>query len=145
MLTNTQVSHFMTTDLVTVHPDDTMDKVRDIFEEKDFHHLPVVRDEILVGVVSTREVLKLTRNIGTKYDKKIDDDYLSSILVGEVMNKALITIGPGENIYKAIEKFNQGYFHSLPVVYEGKLVGLVTSTDLMRFMYNELKGERFIF
>lgn len=145
MLTNTQVSHFMTTELVTVHPDDTMDKVRDLFEANDFHHLPVVRDEILVGVVSTRELLKLTRNIGTKYDKKIDDDYLSSILVGEVMNKELITIGPGENIYKAIEKFNQGYFHSLPVVYEGKLVGLITSTDLIRFMYNELKGERFLF
>jgi CBS domain-containing protein len=145
MLTDTQISHFMTTNLTTVHPDDTMDKVRDIFEANAFHHLPVVRDEILVGMISTKEVLKLTRNIGTKYDIKIDDDYLTSVLVGDVMNSELITLSPGDSMYKAIEKFNQGYFHSLPVVWEGKLVGLITSTDLMRFMYNQLKGERFLF
>lgn len=145
MLTDTQISHFMTKELVTVHPDDTMDMVRDIFETNNFHHVPVVRDEVLVGIISTREVLQLTRNIGTKYDKKIDDDYLTSILAGEVMSTELVTLSPGDSLYKAIEKFNQGYFHSLPVVYEGKLVGLVTSTDLMRFMYSELKGERFLF
>ncbi|MFZ4543826.1 MAG: CBS domain-containing protein [Saprospiraceae bacterium] len=135
----------MTRELITVHPNDTMEKVRDIFEANSFHHLPVVDDEILVGVVSTKEVLKLTRNIGTKYDQKFNDHYLASVLVGDVMSKELVTLGPGDSIYTVIEKFNQGYFHSLPVVYEGKLVGMITSTDLTRFLYTQLKGERFLF
>lgn len=145
MLTTTLVSRLMTKDVITVSPDDTMDKIRDIFQNNAFHHIPVVENEILVGMISTKETLSLTRDIDNPYVQKRNNDILKSTLVGEVMQKDLITVSPGESIYNAFEKFNKGYFHSLPVVTEGKLLGIFTMTDLTRFLFEELRGERFLF
>lgn len=145
MLTATQVKRIMTTDVVTLAPQDTMARVRDIFETNNFHHLPVVENEYLVGIVSTKEVIELIRNIADRYEQIKNENILTSTLVKDVMNKEVITIAPTQTIYDAFKKFNSGYFHSLPVVDENKLVGILTSTDLTRFLFEELKGERFLF
>lgn len=145
MLTATQVKRLMTTSVVALEPNDTMARVRDIFENNHFHHLPVVENECLVGIVSTKEVLNLVRNLEDRYEQIKNENILTSTLVKEVMNKEIITISPTQTIYDAFKKLNSGYFHSLPVVEDNKLVGILTSTDLTRFLFEELKGERFMF
>lgn len=87
MLTTTLVSRLMTKDVITVSPDDTMDKIRDIFQNNTFHHIPVVEDDVLVGMISTKEALSLTRDIDNQYVQKRNNDILKSTLVGEIMQK----------------------------------------------------------
>jgi CBS domain-containing protein len=146
MLTATQVKRLMTPSPITLTPQDTMASVRDVFEANHFHHLPVVEGDRLVGIISTREVIELVRNLSDRYEQIKNENILTSTLVKDVMNKEVVTIFPSQTIYDALKKFNTGYFHSLPVVEENdKLVGILTSTDLTRFLFEELKGERFLF
>ena len=79
--------------------------------------LPVVRasDGKLMGVVSRRDIFR-----------KFDEDQLSLI-----MKKGCITIAPDATVEEAAKIFSEKRIHRLPVVEDGKLVGIVTPTDLL--------------
>ena len=80
--------------------------------------LPVIRssDGKLMGVVSRRDIFR-----------KFNEDQLSLI-----MKKGCITIGPDEDIVEAAKIFSEKRIHRLPVVDNGKLVGIITPTDLLK-------------
>lgn len=80
--------------------------------------LPVIRssDGKLMGIVSRRDIFR-----------NIEEDQLSLI-----MKKECITIGPEEDIVVAAKIFTEKRIHRLPVVEVGKLVGIITPTDLLR-------------
>ena len=60
MRKNVAVSHIMSTDLVTVHHGDPISKVRSIFETNSLHHLPVVKGDHLVGIISWTDLMRLS-------------------------------------------------------------------------------------
>lgn len=82
--------------------------------------LPVIRssDGKLMGVVSRRDVFR-----------KVDEDQLSLI-----MNKGCITVTPDTPVEEAAAIFSSKRIHRLPVVEDGKLVGIVTPTDMLRIV-----------
>ena len=82
--------------------------------------LPVIRasDGKLMGVVSRRDVFR-----------KFDEDQLSL-----VMKKGCITISPEASVEEAARIFSEKRIHRLPVVEDGKLVGIITPTDLLRLV-----------
>ncbi len=82
--------------------------------------LPVVRssDGMLMGIVSRRDIFR-----------NFEEDQLSLI-----MKKNIITISPDEPIEVAAEIFSSKRIHRLPVVDEGRLIGIVTPTDLLRLV-----------
>ncbi|MBP3385454.1 MAG: CBS domain-containing protein [Candidatus Methanomethylophilaceae archaeon] len=82
--------------------------------------LPVVRasDGMLMGVVSRRDIFR-----------KFDEDQLSLI-----MKKGCITVSPDATVEEVARIFSEMRIHRLPVVDEGKLVGIITPTDLLRLI-----------
>lgn len=82
--------------------------------------LPVVRasDGMLMGVVSRRDIFR-----------KFDEDQLSLI-----MKKGCITVSPDATVEEVARIFSEMRIHRLPVVDEGKLVGIITPTDLLRII-----------
>ena len=122
----------MKTDLVTVSPDDTMKTVEDIFKKAKFHHLPVEWDGHLVGIVSKSDYLFFKRGFSEDgSDTRMDNLRLKTRKVKEFMTTGLAHLEPTDKINVALEVFKENLFHAIPVVEDGKIVGMVTTFDVI--------------
>ena len=124
---NEAISTIMTTDLITVGPNDNLNVVRDIFMNKKIHHLPVVEGDKLVGLLTTYDLFKMNKS-STEYD---------SIKVSEVMTKRLATLEPQQKIGSAAELFLENLFHAVPIIKDGKLKGIITSFDVLKYNFRQ--------
>lgn len=129
------VSTIMTTKLVTVSPSDPLTLVKEIFEKNSFHHLPVVRYKELVGIISKSDFLLIHHS--PLETSPIDDDVFSKHTVEEIMTTRIAKIEPDDQIGTAAEVLLSNLFHSVPVVKDGELVGLVTTFDIINYAIHE--------
>ena len=128
------VSKIMTRDLETVHVGQKLSEVRRMLANNPYHHVPVVSGEKLVGLISSTDIVRLSLAIYGVDERAVDAMLDSQHTIEGVMSKTLTTIGVKDTVREAAELLAEGTFHSLPVVDEGKLVGLVTSTDVIRYL-----------
>jgi CBS domain-containing protein len=125
---NEPVSTIMTRDLITVMPIHTLKTVRELFRKNRIHHLPVI-DEYhhLLGLVTTYDLFKLGKSV---------EDY-EEIPVSEIMTTKVATLEPSDKVGTACEVFLQNLFHALPVIENGKLIGLVTTFDVLKYTHQK--------
>lgn len=124
---NEPVSLIMSTQLVTIGPDESLDRVKDLFRAKRIHHLPVVDGARLVGLITTSDLFWLNRPFS---------DY-AEIKVREVMTTKLATIEASSKIGTAAEIFLEHLFHAIPIVDNGDLVGIVTTFDVLQYEFSK--------
>ena len=126
------IDRIMTTDPATVGPHDSAAEARRLLDSNVIHHLPVIEDGRLVGIVSATDFLKL----------HLLDDKLAihaRATVDQIMETNLIVLRQNATLREAAEKLCMGSFHALPVVDRHKrLVGIVTSSDLIGELLNAL-------
>ncbi len=129
-----KVKDLMSKKLFTVKPEDMLDKVFFLFNFEAIRHLPVVDKGKVVGVLSDRDLKKI---LGPR--KKMVTDKVSGTQftvharrVRTIMNRGLTTIGPDEQAADAAAIMAKRKIGCLPVVKKGKLVGMITSTDILR-------------
>ena len=127
------VSSIMTKELITLNPDDALQKVKDIFESERIHHIPIVEDSKLSGLVSKSDYLFFCRTIdGKNVDRRLEKFRLSNYQVSDIMTKGIATLSPDDKINVALEIFKENIFHSIPVIDNNKVVGIVTPYDIIR-------------
>ena len=135
---NEPISHIMSTELVTVHHGDPISKVRQLMQKTGVHHIPVVNGENLVGIISWSDILNLSFGNTFGADERAVDAVLDhSITLEQAMKKDPVTLPHNGNVRQAAEILADGGFHSLPVVSGNKLVGIVTSTDLIKYLLSQ--------
>ena len=136
MQATTPVYQIMTKNPEAVTPSDTMEAVREIFERHGFHHVPVVEDNKLVGLVSYTDYLRLVRSIfDNKQESKKKKKTLHATVVEDVMTRNLLCLSKEDSAETALRIFKTNQFHSLPVIDDNnKLVGIVTTYDLMKVL-----------
>jgi len=135
MKQNEPVTRIMSTNLATVHHGEPLSKVRKLMQEAGVHHVPVVSGEDLVGLISWSDVLRLSFSDAFNTDERAVDAALDhSLSLEQVMVREPITIADTAKVREAAEILARGDFHALPVVSGKKLVGMVTSTDLIRYL-----------
>lgn len=118
------VGQFMTTDLFTVRTNDIVDFAATLMDWRHVRHIPVEDDSgKLVGLVSHRALLRLVAN------GRVGDT--AQVSVGEIMNPDPITVSPETSTVDAIRLMRDRQLACLPVLRDGKLVGLVTEHDLV--------------
>ena len=138
MKRNEPVSHIMSTNLVTVHHGDPISKVRKVMQENGVHHVPVVSGENIVGIISWSDILRLSFGDAFNADQRAVDATLDHTKkIEDVMKPEPFTIPQDGKIREAAEVLARGDFHSLPVVSGRKLVGMVTSTDLIKYLLEQ--------
>ena len=127
------VSEIMTTEVKTASMDDTLGEIRKIFESNHIHHIPIVQDGRLVGIVSDRDVLKaLSPHVDTV---RADNRALNTLKkkAHQIMTRRVITISPEDTVEEASVIMLEKKFSCLPVLERtGAIVGIVTKTDLLK-------------
>jgi acetoin utilization protein AcuB len=123
----------MSTPVVTVTLDDSLSVVNEIFSNTKFHHLIVVENNKLFGVVSDRDLLKaLSPRIGTAAETQSDLATLNK-RVHQIMTRKPIAIKQTDSIRKAIDIFATHTISCLPVIDEkGVPVGILSWRDIFR-------------
>jgi CBS domain-containing protein/gamma-glutamylcysteine synthetase len=123
--THLKVEQYMTTDLYTVGEDESFDLVASVMAWKRIRHVPVEDHEHkLVGLVSYRSVLELVARKGAgEVDRHIP--------VSRIMKRDPITISPDASILDAISSMRENKIAALPVVKDGRLMGIITERDFM--------------
>ncbi|MCC6753120.1 MAG: CBS domain-containing protein [Saprospiraceae bacterium] len=125
---NEQVSTIMVRNLQTVQPEDSLQKVKELLINHRIHHVPVVdKDFQLVGILTTYDLFKLN----------VDHKDYPTTKVANVMTRQLATLEASDKVGTAAEIFMEHLFHALPVLDGRKLIGIVTSFDVLRYAYNK--------
>ncbi len=120
------VGQFMSTDLFTVHPEDVVDLAASLMDWRHIRHVPVEdNDGNLVGLVSHRTLLRMV-------GKGMRSSGSAPVAVKDIMIKDLVTVTPSTPTLEAIEKMRTHRIGSIPVVEDGRLVGIITERDLIR-------------
>ena len=114
-----QIINLMTSDPVTIGPNDTLSKAKAIMDAGRFRRVPVMDDGRLVGILTERDVREYLRS-------------LDSTRVNAAMRTALITITPYNTVEDAARLMLKHKIGGLPIIADGKLVGIVTTSDLLR-------------
>jgi CBS domain-containing protein len=128
-----RIEQLMTTSLFTVHEDELVDMVAFMMERKQIRHVLVEDDEhALVGLVSYRSVLRL---MAEGFDSSADD----APPVKDIMEREPTSVAPETSTLEAMDLMRQRKVSCLPVVNEGKLVGIVSETDFMPLAYELLQ------
>jgi len=131
-----KVSELMTRKLITVSPDDSVEKAVQLFRQRSVRHLLVLQGERLVGILSDRDLIHAMEPLRAKQRKLLNVGGLFFLLepveVQEIMSRDVITIAPDLSIQDAAAFMVSSRFGALPVVANEKLVGIITETDLLR-------------
>ena len=132
------VSSMMTTEVNTVEPEDTMKKVEQVFRENRINHIPVVEEGKLLGIVSKSDYLFFKRGFNDQTtDNRIDEFRLKTRKVKDIMTKGIAKLETADRIGVALEIFKENLFHAIPIVDDGKLVGIITTFDIIKKMSEE--------
>jgi acetoin utilization protein AcuB len=128
-----RIDKVMTQPVVSVHLDDNLKTVKDIFDQGRFHHLLVVENNVLLGVISDRDLLKaISPNIGTVNERAKDEASLNK-KVHQIMSRKPICLPPSADVYEAIHLFNHNKVSCIPIVSEERVpLGIVSWRDIFR-------------
>ena len=138
MKRNEPVSKIMSINVATVHHGDPVSKVRQIVKERGVHHIPVVNGDQLIGIVSFSDILRVSFGDTFNTDERTVDATLDHTLTLEdIMAKSPIFLQESATIREAAEILSQGNFHAVPIVHGTKLVGIVTTTDLIKYLLDQ--------
>ena len=122
-----QIVNLMTADPITIGQHDTLSNAKRLMDEGSFRRLPVMDNEQLVGIVTERDLREYT-------------GYLESTRVTAAMRTPLITVTPHNKVEDAALLMLKHKIGGLPIVAEGKLVGIVTISDLLKAFLNVIKA-----
>ena len=138
MKKNESVSKIMTKELITIHDGEPVSKLRKIFEQDSIHHIPVVSGEKLIGIVSWNDFMRVSfGEFGNQNVNGLDAILDHTYKIHDVMHSEPTTMPSDGTIRDAARVLGSSDFHSLPVVEGEKLVGLVTSTDLINYLADQ--------
>lgn len=133
------VSHIMTKNVHTISlQNGKLSDAKNLMEDKHIRHLPVVSGEKLVGMLSLTDIHRIS--FGANYDQQseVDSSIFHSLSLEQVMKAEPRTVSPETPIKEVAQELAVEEFHALPVVNQsGKLEGIVTTTDLVKFLVEQ--------
>jgi len=137
MKKRTPVSKIMTSDPITVDVNSDLRTVNKLMKDKHIRHVPVVSHGKLTGVISHTDIMRLS--FGSLFEGQADADeaVFDMLKLEQVMVSNPKTISSADEIRDVAEFLTKAEFHALPVVDNDQLVGIVTTTDVIRYLVDQ--------
>jgi len=130
---NHLISTLMTKNVVFVSPEQNLLDVKHIYEKKDFHHhIPVVDNNKLVGMVSLIDFMYNIAGAGINDDHKI----YTELQVKDIMSQKPFYLTTTSTIVDAAKVLSEGNYRAIPILEDNRLVGIVSTADLIKYALN---------
>lgn len=136
------VSKIMSKDLITLDLSDNLYSAEKLFRKSHIRHIPVVEDDHIIGMLSLSDLKRIS--FLDSYDENeimIDNAIYNMLSIEQIMVKNPIKINSNVTIKSVAEILSKNEFHALPVVDNDKLVGIVTTTDLLVYLLDQYELE----
>jgi len=129
------ITKVMTSELVSVDVGQPLSEVYHVLKRGTFDHVPVLNGDMPVGIISSTDVLRLVYDIDSADDRMLTTMLDHQFNLEDVMSTELVTVPDTATVHDAAVLLAKGGMHSLLVLDPaGGLVGIVTSTDLVRYL-----------
>lgn len=135
------VGERMSKPVISITPDMPVHDALALFRKEHIRRAPVIHNGKLVGIVSDKDLLNASPSPVTSLSVWEINYLISKIKVSEVMTKKVITVKADTPIEEAARVMADNKFGGLPVIDDGKVVGIITETDLFK-IFLELMGAR---
>ncbi|TLF42638.1 CBS domain-containing protein [Maribacter aurantiacus] len=132
------VSTIMTKKIITLNSNDQLETAERLFKEHHIRHIPVVEGDAIIGMLSLTDLLRISFADGAyEEDSDVETIVYNMFTISQVMAKNLKSISSNTTIKEVAEILANKEFHALPVVDDEKLVGIVTTTDLIKYLLEQ--------
>lgn len=136
MKKRTPVSQIMTSNPLSVNENNSVSDVAELFKNNDIHHIPVVSGKELKGLISKSDIDRISFILDSTTDK-VNTQIYDGLDLEQVMTSEVLTADVDDPIKEVAEKLATGTYHALPVLEKNELAGIVTSTDLIKYLVEQ--------
>lgn len=137
MKQRTPVSDIMSKNLIALTRSDDLERAEMLFKRHKIKHIPVVSGEVVIGMLSYSDLLKISYADISEDEHNVSSVVYNMFTIEQVMIKDVVTITSETTIKEAANILAERDFHALPVVDDGTLVGIVTTTDLLNYFIKQ--------
>lgn len=131
----TTVGELMSSPVLCAHLNQRITQLGRLFFELNIHHLPVVDTQgQLIGMLSASDLLKTLITKVPQLERADEETINKTLTVGEIMTPDPVSVHQSTAVREAAAMFSSQNFQSLPVVEDGKLVGIITTRDLIKYL-----------
>jgi len=132
------VSEIMTKSVISVNKDkDNLRDVKKLFNKENIRHLPVNDGNKIIGIISKNDLMRLSFGSMFENQENADEAVLDMLSIDQVMTHNPTTVDSATEIREIAQMLIDGGFNSLPIVDDGDTVGIVTSTDIMKYFLDQ--------
>ncbi|HKZ05565.1 MAG TPA: CBS and ACT domain-containing protein [Methylomirabilota bacterium] len=125
------VKDVMQAPVTTATPDLSVPKVLRLLQGRGVRHVPVVEGDALVGIISDRDVKQAMVSAAATAEGRARDEIVAHLTAGQIMTRPARSIGPDFAVEDAVKMMVSGRISAVPVTDAGRLVGIVTETDVL--------------
>lgn len=137
MKKRTPVSEIMSKEVIALTRTDDLDRAEMLFKRHNIRHIPVVAEETIIGMLSYSDLLRISFADATNDERNVDSVVYNMFSIEQVMTKNLVSVSSNTTIKEVAEILAENEFHALPVVDDSILVGIVTTTDLIKYLLKQ--------
>ncbi|KAF2335949.1 CBS domain-containing protein [Flavobacterium ginsenosidimutans] len=131
------ISHIMTKTVVTANEKDDLKTVVEKLKANTIRHIPIVKGKEVIGIISRTDINRLTFGALFEGQQNADEAILEMLTISQVMTSKPKTVSSDTIIRDLAEIFAKEDFHALPVVDKGELKGIVTTTDVIKYLIEQ--------
>jgi CBS domain-containing protein len=135
------LKEIMTTDVITVSPENTLKDVGRLLKAKRISGIPVIENDMIAGIITITDIMKVIEEIyrwqelekkatGLKISDLVGKEKLNS-KVGSIMTKTVFTLEEDKTVDDAVQLMFKKKVHTIPVTRNGKLAGVIGKRDLV--------------
>ena len=138
MKRRTPISAIMTSDVITLNYNDDLTTAELLFKSNKIRHIPVVSDNRVVGMLSYTDLLRISfADAVDEEEHMVDTVVYNMFTIEQVMAKNLVKVSSDTLIKDVAEILSNNEFHAMPIIDDGELVGIVTTTDLINYLIEQ--------
>ena len=132
------ITEIMTKNVVTLTTIDELTTAETLFKKHAIRHIPVVEGSKIIGMLSYTDLMRISfADAVDETESEVDTMVYNMFSIAQVMVKDVATVPVNATVQEVAQFLALKEFHALPVVNENELVGIVTTTDLIKYLLEQ--------